>query len=173
MSRVGSSPILIPSGLKVEFNNNTVTVTSNGYSASLLIPSVAKIDIKDSQLLLSGNISSSFAGLYRSILSNMILGVSNKFTVLLEVKGVGYKASFSSPHLTLSLGFSHNIKYKIPDTIMVEVGKSSDILLSSEDKTTLNMIASDICSIKKYNPYKRKGISIKGDYVFVKEMNKK
>ncbi|WP_333024120.1 50S ribosomal protein L6, partial [Wolbachia endosymbiont of Pentidionis agamae] len=111
-------------------------------------------------------------GTCRSNINSIILGLVNNFTVELEIIGVGYKAANSGKYLTLSLGYSHNIKYKLPDGVQAQCVKNQ-IILSSINKQKIYSVASDICKLRKYNPYKGKGIVLKGKFMLRKTVNKK
>ena len=177
MSRVGSMPIAIPGNVQVNLVDNQLILKNNENSLKLTLDYGISCSIADGKITLHVNSESTKSrvmwGTYRSMINNYTIGLSEGLMVELEVTGVGYKAEVSGEYLSLSLGFSHGIKYKIPKGIIIQCVKPTQILVKGFDKQKVYMVASDICSIRKYNPYKGKGISIKGRYVYRKEVNKK
>ena len=177
MSRVGSVPIVIPSNVQADLIDNQLILKNSENSLKLILNHGILCDITDGKIVLRINNKSIKSrvmwGTYRSIINNYTIGLSQGLVVELEVNGVGYKAEVNGEYLSLSLGFSHGVKYKIPKDIVIQCIKSTQILIKGFDKQKVYMVASDICSIRKYNPYKGKGISIKGKYVHRKEVNKK
>lgn len=103
----------------------------------------------------------------------MINGMVNDFSVDLEINGVGYKAECDDKYLTLYLGYSHNIKYKVPKDVEIKCIKPTHLVIRGMDKQKVYMVASDICKIRKYDPYKGKGIVIKGKFMLRKVVNTK
>ncbi len=174
MSRVGSAPIRVPKGLVVDVKGNIISLSKEKELFSYDLPNGLHCLLKDDCLYLSSvDIDVSLLGLYRSDINNFILGISKGFSVTLDIFGVGYKASISNGYLVLFLGLSHSVRYRIPSYVNVQVDKTNVIFISGIDKHNVNMFSADICSIKKYNPYKKKGIVVRGKYIFSKEMNKK
>ncbi|CAH58324.1 50S ribosomal protein L6 [Ehrlichia ruminantium] len=177
MSRVGSMPILIPSNVQVDLVGNQLTLKNSENSLKLVLDYGISCNIDGNSITLHVNDSSANSkvmwGTYRSMINSYAIGLSQGLVVELEITGVGYKAEVNDEYLSLSLGFSHGIKYKIPNGIIIQCVKPTQILVKGFDKQKVYMVASDICSIRKYNPYKGKGISIKGKYIYRKEVNKK
>ncbi|MGN7618563.1 MAG: 50S ribosomal protein L6 [Ehrlichia sp.] len=178
MSRVGSMPVVIPGNVQADLVDNQLILRNNGNSLRLDLDYGVSCSIADGKIVLHVSNKSTKSrvmwGTYRSMISNYAVGLSEGLTVELEVTGVGYKAEVSGGgYLSLFLGFSHGVKYKIPQGIVIQCVKPTQILVKGFDKQKVCMVASDICSIRKYNPYKGKGISIKGRYVYRKEVNKK
>ena len=173
MSRIGKSPISIPEGVTVDVNNNTVTVKGKLGELSQDIDPCITISILDNTITCSRDTDSkdhrSKHGLFRSLISNMVEGVSNGFTKKLELRGVGYRASVSGDTLDISVGYSHNIVFQIPDEIKViaetEKGKAPIITISSHDKQLVGAFAARIRSERKPEPYKGKGIRYVDEYV--------
>ncbi|KJV65457.1 MULTISPECIES: 50S ribosomal protein L6 [Ehrlichia] len=177
MSRVGSVPIAVPSNVQADLVDNQLILKNSENSLKLILNHGILCDITDGKIMLRTSDKSIKSrvmwGTYRSIINNYAIGLSQGLVVELEVNGVGYKAEVNGEYLSLSLGFSHGVKYKIPKGIVIQCVKPTQILVKGFDKQKVYMVASDICSIRKYNPYKGKGISIKGRYVHRKEVNKK
>ena len=172
MSRIGNNPILIPEGVNVEINPTNVVVTGKNGSLSQVYDTVT-INKKENVITVSRdkdtNEFKSKHGLYRSLIANMIEGVSKGYTKELELVGVGYRASNSGQKLEIALGFSHNIILELPIEIKVETinekGSNPIIKLSSHDKQLLGMVASKIRSFRKPEPYKGKGVKYLGEQI--------
>lgn len=174
MSRIGKLPIAIPSDVKVTVSDTNL-VTVKGKLGELQLQIDPKITIKaDENTLLVRRSSDerddrSKHGLYRALLSNMIKGVSDGFTIVQELVGVGYKASANGQLLELSLGYSHNLMMELPPEIKVqttaEKGKNNTIILKSIDKQLLGQVAAKIRSFRKPEPYKGKGVRFMGEEI--------
>ncbi len=172
MSRIGNNPILIPEGVNVEINPTNVVVTGKNGSLSQIYDTVT-IKKQENVITVSRdkdtNEFKSKHGLYRSLIANMVEGVSKGFTKELELVGVGYRASNSGQKLEIALGFSHNIILELPIEIKVETinekGSNPIIKLSSHDKQLLGMVASKIRSFRKPEPYKGKGVKYLGEQI--------
>ena len=172
MSRIGNSPISIPEGVSVNVNNNVITINGKNGEMSQVFDGVS-FDISADTILVKRNSESkdhkSKHGLYRSLVSNMVTGVSEGFTKELELVGVGYRASNSGQKLDLALGFSHTIVLDIAPEVKVEAinekGKNPIIKLTSMDKQLLGHVAAKIRSFRKPEPYKGKGIKFVGEQI--------
>ena len=172
MSRIGNNPISIPEGVSVNVNNNVITINGKNGQMSQVFDGVT-FDISDNIILVKRNSESkdhkSKHGLYRSLIANMVTGVSEGFTKELELVGVGYRASNSGQKLDLSLGFSHTILLDIAPEVKVEAinekGQNPIIKLTSIDKQLLGHVAAKIRSFRKPEPYKGKGIKFVGEQI--------
>ncbi len=171
MSRIGRTPIPIPAGVEVQITDSSVKV--KGPKGSLeqyydnKYVSVEK-DEKNIYIKAKGDFKNSKAmhGLYRSLIANAVEGVHKGFQKELHIEGVGYKATLSGKKLILSLGFSHDIEYTIPDGITVELDKKGvDIKVSGIDKQLVGLVASQIRAFRPPEPYKGKGIRYKDEHV--------
>ena len=146
---------------------------------SVLIPSGVEVCVdKDVvSMKVSDSSNKSYLGLCFANVKNVIAGFSTPWTKQLEMKGVGYRASVANKDgksiLILSIGYSHPVHYVLPENVDVKVERNTIILLSSYDKVMLGDVAADLSTLRKYNPYKGKGVFIKGKYYPSKEMNKK
>jgi len=170
MSRIGKSPITIPSGVTVDVKDGVITVKGKLGELKQEYSDVT-IKVEEGEVIVER--SSDFKderakhGLYRSLINNMIIGVSEGFTKDLELVGVGYRASSQGQKLDLALGFSHNIVLEIAPEVKVETvsekGKNPIIKLSSHDKQLLGHIAAKIRSFRKPEPYKGKGVKFVGE----------
>lgn len=170
MSRIGKSPIEIPSGVSVDIKDNVITVKGKLGELSQEFSEIA-IKQEDNTLVLerpseSKNHKASH-GLYRALINNMIIGVSEGWTKELELVGVGYRASNQGQKLDLALGFSHNIIFDIAPEVKVETvsekGKNPVVKLTSHDKQLVGHVAAKIRSFRKPEPYKGKGVKFVGE----------
>jgi len=179
MSKLGKKPINIPKDTKVKVENGKLTLTGPKGSKEMNINDkifTATIS-KENNLVLSlikkNEEADKIWGTTRSILNNAIIGVSAGHEKILELSGVGFRASLKGNMLNLQLGFSHDCKYEIPTNIKVTVEKQTIIKINGIDKELVGKIASEIKMLKPVEPYKAKGIKEKGQYVLRKEGKKK
>ena len=172
MSIVGNNPIKIPEGVSVDIQEESVTV--KGKLGELIQPyDQVSFVVKDDMISVSRSSNSkehrAKHGLYRSLLNNMVIGVSEGFVKELELVGVGYRANNQGQKLDLSLGFSHNVVFQIPAEVKVETinekGSNPIIKLTSFDKELLGNVVSKIRSLRKPEPYKGKGIKFVGEEI--------
>lgn len=169
MSRVGEKPIIVPEGVKVRIEGNTFTVDGpKGRLTRKVLPGM-RIEIKEQEIIIkrpsSEKLHKSLHGLSRSLLANMIKGVSKGFSKSLEIIGVGYKARLAGNKLMLSLGFSNPVEFPVPKGIEIKVEKGTQIIVSGADKGLVGEAASNIRALKPPEPYKGKGIRYKGEYI--------
>jgi large subunit ribosomal protein L6 len=172
MSRIGKLPIAIPSGVSITISDkNLITVKGKRGELTQQVDPDIIVKVEDNQLLVQRPTDQqrhrSMHGLYRSLLSNMVTGVSDGFTVNQELVGVGYKAVATGQLLELSLGYSHNFFFELPAEIQVstvtERGKNPIITMVSHDKQLIGQVAAKIRSLRKPEPYKGKGIKFVGE----------
>lgn len=172
MSRIGNSPINIPDNVEVKLNDNIITVKGKLGELTQKVSDI-NVNIEDNQVLLERpsekkDIKSKH-GLYRALINNMVLGVSEGFTKELELVGVGYRASNQGQKLDIAVGFSHNIVLNLAPEVKVETisekGKNPIIKLTSFDKQLVSQVAAKIRSFRKPEPYKGKGIKYVGEYI--------
>lgn len=171
MSRIGNAKITIPSGVEISLDKNTVKVKGSKGELVQKIDSEISVKIEDGKLLVSRPTDHprhrSMHGLYRSLISNMVMGVSEGYVKELELVGVGYRVSNIGNLLELSIGYSHPIMFYIPDEVKLETimekGKNPAIKLESIDKQLVGQIAAKIRSFRKPEPYKGKGIKYKNE----------
>tara|TARA_B100001287_G_scaffold183775_1_gene155034 strand:- start:175 stop:729 length:555 start_codon:yes stop_codon:yes gene_type:complete len=173
MSRIGNAPISIPEGVEVTQTDNTVTVKGKKGELTQVMDTCVEMKIEENVITFSRVSDApdhrSKHGLYRSLVSNMIVGVSEGFKKEMEVIGVGYRAVAKGQLLEMALGFSHAIVLEIPSEIKVsavsEKGKAPIVTLESHDKQLLGQVASKIRSLRKPEPYKGKGIRYVGENI--------
>jgi large subunit ribosomal protein L6 len=169
MSRVGRKIINIPSGIKVQVQNNNVHVEGPKGKLDLKVPPEYKVVVKDNNITVSRpsdeKLNIAQHGLYRSLINNMILGVSQGYAKQLEIQGVGYKAQAQGKVLNLALGFSHQVNYPIPEGITIKTPKPTQIHIEGIDKKLVGDVAAMIRAYYRPEPYKGKGIRYQGEYV--------
>ncbi|MBF00925.1 MULTISPECIES: 50S ribosomal protein L6 [Flavobacterium] len=170
MSRIGKNPITIPSGVTVEVNGDVVKVKGKRGELTQNFSDVT-VKVEDGKVLVERSSDDkeqrSKHGLYRALINNMIVGVSEGFTKQLELVGVGYRASNQGQKLDIALGFSHNIVLDVVPEVTVETvsekGKNPIIKLTSHDKQLVGQVAAKIRSFRKPEPYKGKGVKFVGE----------
>lgn len=173
MSRIGNAIITIPSDVTITEKDGVVTVKGPKGELTQELKEGITVEQKDGELSVSRPSESkqhkALHGLYRALINNMVIGVSEGFTKKLELVGVGYRASHQGQRLDLALGFSHGIVMELPDEVKVdtltEKGKNPIITLSSYDKQLLGMVAAKIRSFRKPEPYKGKGVRFVGEQI--------
>ncbi len=172
MSRIGKLPINIPQGVEVTVSGtNRVTVKGKLGELQQLVDPAIKVKVENGEVVLERATESkdhkSKHGLYRSLINNMVQGVSQGFNIVLELVGVGYKAGAKGQVLDLSLGYSHHIFFEIPQEVKIETvterGKNPLIKLSSFDKQLIGQVAAKIRSLRPPEPYKGKGVKYQGE----------
>ncbi len=173
MSRIGNLPIAIPQGVQVSMNNGEVVVKGPKGELKQKIDNAIGIKVENDEVVVSRSTEEkdhkAKHGLYRSLISNMIEGVSNGYKLELELVGVGYRATVKGQLLELALGYSHNIVLGLPKEVSVaaaqEKGQPPVITLESIDKQLVGHVAAKIRSFRKPEPYKGKGIKFKGEHI--------
>ena len=178
MSRVGKQPVAIPSGVTVSVADGQVAVKGGkGELKASLAPEVIVTVEGSHVLVLPINKEDARAramwGTTRNQINNMVEGVSKGFTVRLEIQGVGFRAAADKNYLTLALGFSHEIKYAIPEGVAIVCEKPTSVAISGFDKRLIGQVAAEIRSLRKPEPYKGKGVRYEGEFVRKKEGKKK
>ena len=178
MSRIGKLPISIPAGVTVTLNENVVTVKGPKGELSQFVNPAINVEIEDGQVVLKENENAlldnvkqrhAFHGLYRALINNMVVGVSQGYKKELELVGVGYRASNNGNIIDFSLGYTHSIIMQLPAEIKVETkserNKNPLIILESCDKQLLGLVCAKIRSFRKPEPYKGKGIKFVGEEI--------
>jgi large subunit ribosomal protein L6 len=173
MSRIGKMPLTVPAGVDVTLSGNVATVKGPKGQSTLQIPPQITVLIDGSQVVVErqdeDKQSRALHGTIRNTLKNMVLGVKDGYVRELEIQGVGYKAVLQGKILVLSLGFSHEIRYEIPEGITVEVAGTTDVKVSGHEKALVGQVASRIRAFAPAEPYKGKGVRYKGEQVRRKE----
>lgn len=173
MSRIGKEPITIPAGVTVDVKDSVVTVKGPKGELTQDVGSSIKVEVEGNEVILTRENDEkqtrSNHGLYRSLINNMVIGVSQGYEITLELIGVGYRASNEGQILELALGFTHPIYLILSDEVEVETkmerNKAPLVILRSADKQLVGQVAAKIRSFRKPEPYKGKGIKFPGEYI--------
>lgn len=177
MSRVGKKPVAIPQGVEIQLLDGVLKAKGKlGEQQVAVHPSVS-VAVNDNGIVVSPKNNSKEArsmwGTTRSLMSNLVQGVSEGISVKLNISGVGYRAAVQGSNLQLNLGFSHDVKYPIPQGVTIKCENPTTIVISGNNKQQIGQIASEIRSYRRPEPYKGKGISYEGEYILRKEGKKK
>ncbi|MEM7304049.1 MAG: 50S ribosomal protein L6 [Pseudomonadota bacterium] len=175
MSRIANKPVEIPSGVDIKVDGQSVRAKGSvGEMEITLHPSV-KVEQEDSALKVKADNAESIAmaGTMRSLLDNLVVGVSKGFEKKLELVGVGYRAQSKGKSLNLSLGFSHQVDYPVPEGITIETPSQTEIVVKGFDKQKVGQVAAEIRSYRVPEPYKGKGVKYADERIIRKEAKKK
>ena len=177
MSRVGKKLIDLPEGIDVSIEHNGITIKGSKGELNADFPNTVKLEREKDKVRVTPLNESKSAkaswGMARTIINNMVTGVSKGFSKVLEINGVGYRASIEGGILTLQLGYSHDIKLAIPEDLEVKCSKPTEIEISGIDKQRVGQFASEIRKLRKPEPYKGKGIKYQEEFIRRKEGKKK
>jgi large subunit ribosomal protein L6 len=173
MSRIGKLPVTIPSGVTVELQGNVVSVKGTKGELSLELSSLVEVAVDERQVTVASKEDSkagkSIHGTTRSLINNMIKGVTEGYVKELEIQGVGYKAVLQGSTLVLSLGFSHEIDFPVPEGVQIELPSPTEVKISGADKQKVGAAAARIRGFSPAEPYKGKGVRYKGEQIRRKE----
>ena len=177
MSRIGKKAVPVPGGVTATINDRTLSV--KGPKGTMTMPMSDDI----SYTINAGDIAvmpanetkraRSFWGMQRTLVSNLVVGVSDGFTKVLEITGVGYRASVQGSNLKLQLGYSHDVDFAIPEGITIKTPDQTTVEITGSDKQRVGQVAAEIRRWRKPEPYKGKGIKYRGEKIFRKEGKKK
>ncbi len=177
MSRIGKKPIAVPSGVTVSIDGQAVSVKGpkGEMSANLVDQVLVRMDDDGVSVdpIDKSKTARSMWGMSRTVVSNLVEGVSDGFTKTLEITGVGYRANLQGKSLHLALGYSHDVIYEVPDGISIDVPQPTQIIVSGMDKQRVGQVAAEIRRFRPPEPYKGKGVKYAGEYIFRKEGKKK
>lgn len=171
MSRVGKKPITVPSGVDIQIDEHRVTVTRGPQSLQQALHPAIAVSYEAEQRLIhvtratNNKPHRALHGLYRALINNMVLGVTQGFTKRLELVGVGYRAELKGKHLLLNLGYTHPILFKLPAGIEVVLESPTNIVVKGIDKQLVGQVAAKIRSFRPPEPYKGKGIKYQDEYI--------
>lgn len=169
MSRIGKKPVTVPKEVKIEVKDRTVFVEGPKGKLSRKLSDRISLEIKDGVLLVKRvadtKLDKSMHGLFRALIVNMIIGVTEGYTKELEIIGVGFKAAVSGNNLNMVLGFSHPVNIAIPAGIKIETPKPTQLVIKGIDKELIGKIATEIRAVYPPEPYKGKGIRFVGEHV--------
>ena len=178
MSRIGKKPVAMPSGVSAEVEGKTLTVKGpKGLLSMVLLDDLVTTAIDDGQISIKPVADSQRSraawGLQRTNVQNLVTGVSEGFTKVLEISGVGYRAQAQGRNLRLQLGYSHDVNYAVPDGVEVKTPDANTVEISGIDRQKVGQVAAEIRRWRKPEPYKGKGIKYRGEFIFRKEGKKK
>ncbi|MBT8490138.1 MAG: 50S ribosomal protein L6 [Deltaproteobacteria bacterium] len=169
MSRIGRKPIQIPEGVKITLDGSEIVVEGPKGTLSREIPTEVGVTVDNSTIVVNklseNKRGKSFHGLVRTLIANMVTGVSKGFDKALEISGVGYRAEIQDDILRLFVGFSKPVEYKIPESVAIRVDKQVNMVVTGIDKEFVGRVAAEIRSVRKPEPYKGKGIKYAGEKI--------
>lgn len=177
MSRIGKKPVAIPSGVTAQIDNGTLSVKGPKGTLAMGLSELVSYTVEDGAIAVQPANQSKAArshwGMQRTLVSNLVEGVTNGFSKVLEIKGVGYRAAAQGKTLKLQLGYSHDVDIAVPEGIEIKTPDNTTVEISGIDKQKVGQIAAEIRRWRKPEPYKGKGIAYRGEYIFRKEGKKK
>jgi large subunit ribosomal protein L6 len=177
MSRIGKHPVPVPSGVDVQVNGQTVTAKGKLGELSLTLIDDIVASLEDGKVAVKPRHDSRRARVMwatsRTLVSNMVQGVSQGFTINLEINGVGYRAAVQGKDLVLQLGYSHEVKYPVPEGITIKTEKPTSVSISGADRQKVGQVAAEIRGFRAPEPYKGKGIKYETEVLRRKEGKKK
>ena len=177
MSRIANNPVAVPNGVEVTIDGPDLNVKGAKGALQLTLHSLVTIAREDDLLLLKAvgptQQATALAGTFRSLISNMVQGVSEGFQKQLELQGVGYRAQSQGAKLNLTLGFSHPVVYDVPEGIEIETPTQTQIIVRGVDKQKVGQVSAEIRAFRPPEPYKGKGVRYANEYVKRKEAKKK
>jgi large subunit ribosomal protein L6 len=177
MSRIGKKPVAIPSGVTAEVQDRTLSVKGPKGTLSLGLSDLVEYKVEDGQIAVTPandtKAARSHWGMQRTLVSNLVEGVTEGFSKVLEITGVGYRAQAQGKTLKLQLGYSHDVDLPVPEGLEVKTPDQTTVEISGIDKQAVGQFAAEVRRWRKPEPYKGKGIKYRGEYVFRKEGKKK
>ncbi|WP_260482413.1 50S ribosomal protein L6 [Sphingomicrobium flavum] len=178
MSRIGKKPVALPQGVTTSKDGQTLTVKGpKGTLSMTMMDDLITYDVKEDEILVQPIAKSQrgrqFWGMQRTLVQNLVEGVTEGYTKVLEINGVGYRAKVQGKTLNMQLGYSHDVDIEIPEGISVNTPDNTTIEVSGIDKQKVGHFAAEIRKWRKPEPYKGKGIKYRGEYIFRKEGKKK
>ncbi|WP_374306462.1 50S ribosomal protein L6 [Methylocella sp.] len=177
MSRIGKKPVVIPAGVTANVDGQSVSVKGGKGQLSFTAPDDVSVALGEGGVTVTPRGETKRAramwGMTRSMVNNLVIGVSKGFERRLEITGVGYKAAVSGKNLQLSLGYSHDVTFPIPEGVSITTPKPTEVAIAGIDKRQVGQIASEIRALRPPEPYKGKGVRYAGEFIFRKEGKKK
>lgn len=177
MSRIGKKPIPVPAGVEVTIDGGIIRARGPKGELSMPVADDIRYTIEGPQLLVmpanDTKRARAFWGMQRTLVANLVTGVSEGFTKVLEISGVGYRANAQGRTLKLQLGYSHDVDYAVPEGITVKTPDQTTVEISGADRQKVGQVAAEIRRWRKPEPYKGKGIKYRGEFIFRKEGKKK
>jgi large subunit ribosomal protein L6 len=178
MSRIGKKPVAMPTGVSATVEGQTLTVKGpKGTLSMQLLDDLVKYEVAESEIRLTpitdAQRNRAAWGMTRTNVQNLVTGVTEGFTKVLEISGVGYRAQAQGKNLRLQLGYSHDVNFPVPEGVDVKTPDQNTVEISGIDKQKVGQVAAEIRRWRKPEPYKGKGIKYRGEYIFRKEGKKK
>ena len=177
MSRIGKKPVVVPAGVTAKVDGQTIAVKGGKGELRFVAPGDVSVTFADNQIKVDPRNDTKKAralwGTTRATVNNLIVGVSKGFEKKLEINGVGYKAAVAGKNLQLSLGYSHDVTYPIPQGIAITTPKPTEITIVGIDKRQVGQVAAEIRAFRPPEPYKGKGVKYSDEFIFRKEGKKK
>ncbi|RYB02841.1 50S ribosomal protein L6 [Lichenibacterium ramalinae] len=177
MSRVGKKPVALPTGVTATVQGQSVSVKGAKGTLSFVVPEDCDVALNDNEVSVKPRSETKRAqamwGMSRAMISNLVTGVSAGFERKLEITGVGYKAAVQGKRLVLSLGYSHDVDFPIPEGITIVATRPTELIITGIDKREVGQVASEIRAFRPPEPYKGKGVKYAGEFIFRKEGKKK
>ena len=177
MSRVANSPIPLPKGVETKFTDTEISVKGSKGTLQLALHRLVSVSQDGEELQIAATSGSrqanAMAGTFRSLINNMVVGVSEGFEKKLELQGVGYRAKAQGKTLNLTVGYSHPIDYALPEGVTADTPTQTEIVITGADKQLVGQVAAEIRKFRPPEPYKGKGIRYANERVFRKEAKKK
>ena len=177
MSRIGKKPVAIPGGVTATIDNGTLSVKGPKGNLTLGLSDLIDYKVEDGAISVKPandtRQARAFWGMQRTLVSNLVEGVTDGFTKVLVIKGVGYRANAQGRNLKLQLGYSHDVDLPVPEGLEVKTPDQTTIEISGIDKQAVGQFAAEIRRWRKPEPYKGKGIAYRGEYIFRKEGKKR
>jgi large subunit ribosomal protein L6 len=177
MSRIGKKPVPVPSGVTASVEGQTVKMKGPKGALQYVVPDEIIVKMENGAIKVDPRHETKRAramwGTSRTLVSNLVTGVTKGFETKLEITGVGYRAAVQGKNLQVQLGFSHDVVYPIPDGIAIVAPKPTEIVVSGIDKQRVGQVAAEIRGFRPPEPYKGKGVRYAGEFIFRKEGKKK
>jgi large subunit ribosomal protein L6 len=177
MSRIANSPVAIPKGVETTLTDSEISVKGSKGALQLTLHNLVGVSQDGEQLKVSAKDDSreagALAGTFRSLINNMVVGVTEGYQKKLELQGVGYRAKVQGQKINLTVGYSHPINYEIPEGVKAETPSQTEIVISGADKQLVGQVAAEIRKFRPPEPYKGKGIRYVDERVYRKEAKKK
>jgi len=175
MSRIAKQPVVIPTGVDVKLNGQLLAVKGSKGEMSMNIHDDVSVEYSDNEInvQLEKTKNMAMAGTMRSLINNLVVGVSEGFEKKLELVGIGYRAQAKGNSLNLNLGFSHPVDYPVPEGVKVETPSQMEVVISGADKQKVGQVAAEIRAFRPPEPYKGKGVKYADERVVRKEAKKK
>ena len=177
MSRIANNPVIVPNGVEVIVNGQSLKIKGSKGELTEQVHDLVSVNVDEGLLSFKANEESknakALAGTFRSLVNNMVQGVTEGFKKELELQGVGYRAQLQGKKLNLSLGFSHPVEYQAPEGIEIETPSQTQVIVKGIDKQLVGQTAAEIRAYRPPEPYKGKGVRYQNEFVKRKEAKKK